>query len=194
MHRWWVVLSGGCHTEWVLEGWAHLGLETVQPTRAFSSLVDSGYPICQLSVLGEDFPRQQMQNWLWLLLEVPESNFWGIPLDKQATKASQIHFSKQRICAISSLTPWVIFLTLFSWFLQRKWNGKCQPHRVVNESWINFMKLLPKLLLMFLINLFLLKLILFPVPVLIIPYSEFGSHPQADIILPLMNTSIMSQI
>lgn len=35
---------------------------------------------------------------------------------------------------------------------------------------------------------------LFLVPVLIIHYSEFGSHPQADIILPLTNTSIMSQI
>lgn len=49
------------------------------------------------------------------------------------------------------------------------------------------------LLLMLLISLFLLKLILFLVPVLIIHYSEFGSLSQADIILPLMNTSILSQ-
>lgn len=55
------------------------------------------------------------------------------------------------------------------------------------------MKLLRKLFT-FLINLFLLKLILFLVPDLIIHYSEFGSHPQADIVLPLMSTSIMSQI
>lgn len=56
------------------------------------------------------------------------------------------------------------------------------------------MKLFYKLLFMFLINLFLLKVILFLVSVLIIHYSEFGSHLQADIILLLMNASIMSQI
>ena len=42
------------------------------------------------------------------------------------------------------------------------------------------MKFLLKLLFAFLINLFLLKLILFLVPFLIIHYSELGSHPHVD--------------
>lgn len=48
MHRWWVVLSGGCNVGWELEGWACLGLVTTRPTHVFSSMADSGYAIRQL--------------------------------------------------------------------------------------------------------------------------------------------------